>query len=101
MKETAYFVKHPRILEDLKVPHFDEAEEAFEIVKIVSLSKIDYENFVTDLLADRPFLGGFDVAATSLKKCVLIQQRGNRSDAVLVVPTTDGHVQAAAYILSD
>lgn len=101
MKETAYFVLNPRILDDLKVPHIAEAEECYEIVKKVTLSKLDYDNFVTDMLADRLFLDGFDGVASSPKKCVHVTRRGNHADAVLVVPTADGHVQAAAYNLSE
>lgn len=101
MKETAYFVKHPRILDDLKAPHFAEAEEPYEIVKEVTLAKIDYENFVTDMLADRAFLEDFDADGSTLKKCILVKQRGNQTEAVLTVPTAAGHVQYAAYITSE
>ncbi len=98
MKETAYFVNRSRILENLKAPHFAETEEPYEIIKEVTLSKIDYENFVTDMLADRKFLDGYDVVGASPKQCILIQQRGEQTAGVLVVPTTDGHVQSAAFV---
>lgn len=98
MRNTAYFITRPRIIEDLYAIHRADQEEPFEIVKEVTLSKIDYENFVTDMLADRAFLDGFDVEGVSPKQCVLVRQRGKDAGAVLVVPTKDGHVSAAAYI---
>lgn len=52
----AYFVENPRILEDLIVPHPVEMERQFLVVKTVKLSKIDYENFITDMIADRQFI---------------------------------------------
>ena len=49
----AYFVERPRRLEDLLRPHLIERERPYSIVTAVQLPKIDYENFVTDMLADR------------------------------------------------
>ena len=54
--DFAYFVEGPRIIEDLKVPHLIEQEIQYEIVKTVKLAKIDYENFITDMIADRQFI---------------------------------------------
>ena len=50
---VAYFVKAPHRIEDLRTPHLVEDERAYEIVKQVKLAKIDYENFITDMVADR------------------------------------------------
>ena len=52
----AYFVESPRIIEDLLAPHPIEQETQYEIVKTVKLAKIDYENFITDMIADRQFI---------------------------------------------
>lgn len=52
----AYFVSDPRRIEDLTVLHLVEKERPFEVVKIVKLVKIDYENFITDMAADRQFI---------------------------------------------
>ena len=49
----AYFVERPRRIEDLTVPHLVEKERPFRIVTEVQLPAIDYENFITDMLADR------------------------------------------------
>ena len=95
----AYFVESPRIIEDLLAPHPIEQETQYEIVKTVKLAKIDYENFITDMIADRQFIE--DNAALCSQggvwRCLLVQQRG-RSDGVLVMPATDCYVGWAAYV---
>ena len=52
----AHFVESPRTIDDLMEPHPIEQETAYEIVKTVKLSGIDYENFITDMIADRQFI---------------------------------------------
>lgn len=100
-RKTAYFVRDARRLEDLKVIHLVDAERPYEIVKTVQLSNIDYENFTTDLLADRAFLDGFSESKGNepVHRCVFVHARGQK-DGVLVVPTKEGHVKLAAYIPS-
>lgn len=58
MKKTsyAYFEEGPRTIEDLMAPHPYEQERAYEIVKKITLAGIDYENFITDMIADRQFI---------------------------------------------
>ena len=53
---TAYFYFRPRTVRDLRCPHLLERETAYEIVKTITLSGIDFENFSEDLLADRQFI---------------------------------------------
>jgi len=48
---TAFFVRHPFRIEDLKTPHPYEQRKPFVVVKTIELSKIDYENFIADLCA--------------------------------------------------
>ena len=95
---NAYFVKSPRRLEDLQALHLVKKERLFEIVKTVKLTKIDYENFVTDMLADRQFIE--DHAALCSKgtvwRCILVQQR-DHTDGVLVMPEDGCFVGWAAY----
>ena len=71
----AYFVSDPRRIEDLTVLHLVEKERPFEVVKIVKLAKIDYENFITDMVADRQFIE--DHAPLCSKgevwRCILVQ----------------------------
>jgi len=52
---TAYFIKRPRWIGELMRPHPLEKEQEFEAVKTIKLSKIDYENFVNDKVADQQF----------------------------------------------
>ncbi len=53
MKERAFFVFRPRTVSDLSIGNADGKWREYRIVKIVRLSRMDYENFTTDLLADR------------------------------------------------
>lgn len=83
----AYFVVLPRRIEDLMCPHPIESEREYEVVKTIRLAKIDYENFVTDMVADRQFLE--DNAELCSKgnviRCLRITRRGC-AESVLVVP---------------
>ena len=94
----AYFVERPRRLEDLLCPHLIERERSYSIVTAVQLPKTDYENFVTDMVADRQFIE--DNAALCSQgeawSCILVQQRGC-TDGVLVMPADDCYVGWAAY----
>ena len=95
---TAYFVKQPRTIEDLIVPHPIELERPFEVIKTVMLAKIDYENFITDMNVDRQFIED-DAELCGMGKvwkCLLVRQRG-REDGVLVMPEDGCYVGWAAY----
>ena len=94
----AYFVESPRIIEDLKGPYPIEQEMQYEIVKTVKLAKIDYENFITDMIADRQFIeeNAALCAQGGVWRCLLVQQRG-RTDGVLVMPVDGCYVGWAAY----
>ena len=65
------------------------------------LSAIDYENFITDMLADRQFIE--DSADLCEKgevwRCLLVQKRGCQ-DGVLVLPEEGCFVGYAAYLAS-
>ena len=97
-KESAFFVEYPRMIEDLTVPHPIEQEQRFEIVKSIKLAKIDYENFITDMVADRQFIedNASLCARGEIWRCLLVQQRGC-TDGVLVLPTDGCYVGWAAY----
>ena len=97
MNGYAYFVESPRTIEDLLQPHPIEYERPFEIVDTIRLKWIDYENFVTDMLADRQFLE--DSAKLCSKdgnaiRCILVEPHSGR-DGVLVVPEDAWVVLAA------
>ena len=95
----AYFVERPRRLEDLQIPHLIDQERLYRIVATVELRKIDYENFITDMLADRQFIEDYGkrCKAGDVWECLLVQQRG-RTDGVLVLPEQDCFVSWAAYV---
>ena len=94
----AYCVERPRRIDDLMVPHLVEKERPYRIVTSVQLTAIDYENFITDMLADRQFIE--DHAALCSKgtvwRCILVQPRGH-TDGVLVMPEDGCYVGWAAY----
>ena len=94
----AYFVESPRIIEDLLAPHPIEQETQYEIVNTVKLAKIDYENFITDMIADRLFIeeNAALCAQGGVWRCLLVQQRG-RTEGVLVMPVDGCYVGWAAY----
>ena len=97
---TAFFVETPQMIDDLWVPHLVERERPYEVAKQLRLSKIEYENFVTDLLADRQFIeDNADLCSEGeVWRCLLVQQRGRADDGVLVMPAEDKcHVKWAAY----
>ena len=73
----AFFVDFPRIMEDLKALHDINAEQDFEIVATVKLGAIDFENFVTDMVADRQFIeDNCDLCSVGgVWKCLLVQQK--------------------------
>ena len=95
----AYFVERPRRLEDLQRPHLIERERPYSIVAAVQLPQIDYENFITDMLADRKFIEDYGkrCRAGDVWGCLLVQQRG-RTDGVLVLPEQGCFVSWAAYV---
>lgn len=97
-KGRAYFVYWPRRLDDLMGIHLARAERPFEIHRQVSLSAIDYENFTSDLKADRWFLEKFidNKWDADVFWCIYVHQRG-KNDGLLIVPAPDGHVRYAAY----
>ena len=98
-KETAYFVRNPRIESDLTGVHLVEDEHPYEIVKKIELKAIDYENFCCDMLADRQFIE--DNASMceegDIFKCLFVHRNG-RKDGVLVLPERGAFVKWAAYI---
>ena len=73
--DTAYFVKNPRVIGDLAVPHPVEAEREYEVAARVRLAGMDFEGEVM--------------------RCLLVQRRG-QSGGVLVVPERGAFVGWAA-----
>lgn len=91
------FIRHPRTISDLMQPRLHKHEWEYRIAKTIELGKMDYENFITDMLVDRQFIE--DSAALCSQgevwKCLLIRQRGCR-EGVLVMPENGCFVGWAA-----
>lgn len=56
MKEKAWFVFRPRTVAELTMKNPAGKWLEYRIVKTICVTGIDYENFATDLLADRQFI---------------------------------------------
>jgi len=99
MRDTAWFVKYPRRVDELKQPHALTAEQPYEIVGRAELDWMDYDNFVTDMLADREFLETWLLVAGegTPMRCVLVTCDVRR-DRILVVPERGCYVKYAAVI---
>ena len=95
MEQTARFVSRPRRIEELRGFGIGMLRP-YRIVSTVCLGRIDYENFVTDLLADRAFLENVPGCGEdgTLVRCLCVTCRGR--DSVLVLPDGTGHVALAA-----
>ncbi len=74
--KTAYFVRRPRVLGDLLVPHPVEAEREYEVAARVLLSGLDFENFATDMLADRAFIEAYAALCGEgeVLRCLLVRR---------------------------
>ena len=94
----AWFVRQPNRIEALMRPHPLEAELDYTVVGTVTLSAMEYENFTTDLYADREFLRrlGSLCAMDRVCRCLLVRQRGG-SAGLLVIPEDGDYVGYAAY----
>ena len=96
----AFFVDRPRRIEELTCPHLLEAEREFLVVKTICLPKIDYENFITDMLADREFIENNAVLCGkdgNVIRCLRITRRGV-GESVLVSPDR-AWVEKAALLM--
>ena len=101
MTGRAYFVPLPSRIDDLHRLHLLTDRVAYEVVKVVTLPRIDYETFITDMTVARDYL------EKSARLCsprpdgafrgILVRQRG-RTDGVVVLPDPAGFVLWAAYL---
>lgn len=95
MKERALFFFEPRRIEDLVPSNPNGKWMQYCIVKTISLSKIEFENFTTDLLADRQFIEDNIALCHEKKDCFLVTGR-QCSTKLLVIPWHDCFVHYAA-----
>ena len=95
----AYFVPHPRRIEDLRAPHPISNDHPYRVVKTITLGVIDYENFTTDMLADRQFIEeNHELCGEGEEwRCLLVKCR-SRTGGVLVMPEAASYAGWAAYI---
>lgn len=56
IKNKAFFAKYPHKIEDLCSPHLIESKKIFVVEKIIELTNMEYENFITDLCVERHFI---------------------------------------------
>lgn len=98
MEATAYFVKKPRRLEDLLLPSASGILKEYTIAETVALEGIDYENFITDLLADRWFIeeNSSKCSTEDAWKCILVTSKA-RMGGILVMPAGGRFVGWAAF----
>ena len=94
----AYFVNRPRTIFDLNVPHLADCEHEYEIVRTISLSGLDYDNFIWDMLADRDFIEDNHALCSEgdTYRCLLVKAK-DQKDGVLVVSDNICFVGLAAY----
>ena len=80
------------------VPHLVEKERPCRIVTEIQLPTIDYENFITDMLADHQFLSdqGRRCKKGEVWDCLLVRRKG-QPDGVLVMPEAERFVGRAAH----
>ena len=97
----AYFVQFPSRIDDLHRLHLLTDRVAYEVVKVVTLPRIDYENFITDMTVERDYLEKSAhlcrPRADGPFRGILVRQRG-RTDGVVVLPDPAGFVLWAAYL---
>lgn len=103
-QNTAFFVRRPFAIEDLRKPHPHKEEKPFAVVKTIRLSKIDYENFIADLCVDRRFIeenkGLCRIGEDGVWRCLLVRRHG-QPDGVLVMPDGTDYPKYAAYYLGE
>ncbi len=95
MKEKAWFVFRPRTAADLTLKKRAGKWMEYRIVKTICLNGIDYENFTTDLLADRQFIEDHFVLCTEPGDCLLITGKRQEPE-LLVIPWQKCFVRYAA-----
>lgn len=95
MKERAYFVFRPRTVSDLSIGNKDGKWREYRIVKSICLNRIDYENFATDLLADRQFIEDNAALCAAPGDCLLVSSKQQREE-LLVIPWHSSFVRFAA-----
>ena len=98
MDGKAWFVFEPRRIDDLAFGGQAGKWMEYHVVKTICLSQIDFENFATDLLADRQFIEDNIGLCVKRDDCLLVTDR-QRSSELLVIPWRGCFVRYAALRL--
>ena len=99
--EKAFFVNRPRTIDDLYQPHLLADERPYSVEKVICLNKTDYDNFSSDMLADRQFLEDnvlLQDSKSQIFRCLLVKRR-NTNTGILVVPDGAWVALAALYMV--
>ena len=94
MEQTAYFIRRPRRIEELRAEENGQ-RRPYRIVSSLRLGGMDYENFVTDLLADRAFLENVPGCGEDGKVLFCLRVSCSGREDILVVPNGTCHVALA------
>ena len=97
MKEKAYFVFRPRTAADLSPKNPDGKWREYRIVKTIRLNRIDFENFATDLLADRQFIENNAALCIAPGDCLLVSGK-QPGEELLIIPWRGCFVHYAALL---
>ena len=97
--KAAKFVPCPRRIDDLLDQTQSGMLRPYRVIKTVELGAVDYENFITNMLAERQFLepAAWLCGAGETMWCIKVKRKG-RADGVLVVPYNKCSVGWAAYL---
>ena len=95
MREKAWFVFRPRTVADLTLKNPAGKWMEYRIVKTICLNGIDYENFTTDLLADRQFIEDHSTLCIEPGDCLLITGKRQEPE-LLIIPWQGCFVRYAA-----
>lgn len=98
MEGRAWFVRRPARLEDLQAIHPLDEERPCRAVAEVTLGDMDFQNFITDLYADRAFVEEYAPLCSEgeVWNCILVRCRGDRN-GILVMPEAGCFVGWAAW----
>lgn len=99
MEGRAWFVRRPGVLEDLRVLHPLDGERPYRVAAELALEDMEFQNFITDLYADRAFLEEYAplCAMGETWTCLLVRCPGDRN-GVLVMPERGCFVGWAAWV---
>lgn len=96
--KTAKFVPCPQGIDDLLDQEEPGVLQPYRVVKTIELEAADYEDFISDMLAERLFLASaaWLCGVGESMWCIKVKQKGC-VDGVLIVPHNECFIGWAAY----